>query len=118
MELQQQMRLKKYLIAFFVYSMAVQTVMLVASFYGENEIAWEENDIDKTMGLIISILIIQLIAIVGAYLTSYFSNKIGNIQTLLVINVIWVFICIFVFPEKWKLLSPTRGQFAASGRPF
>jgi len=96
-ELQGQLRLKKYLIAFFVYSMAVQTVMLVASFFGENEIAWAENGIDKTLGLIISILIIQLIAVAGAYLTSYVSEKIGNIKTLIVINFIWVGICVFAY---------------------
>ena len=96
-ELQGHFRLKKYLAAFFIYSMAVQTVMLVASFFGENEIAWSENGIDKTMGLIISILIIQLIAVAGAYLTSFISNKIGNIQTLIVINIIWVLICVFAY---------------------
>jgi len=96
-ELQGQIRLKKYLIAFFVYSMAVQTVMLVASFFGENEIAWAEYGIDKTLGLIISILIIQLIAIAGAYLTSYVSEKIGNIKTLIIINFIWVGICLFAY---------------------
>ncbi len=96
-ELQGQVRLKKYLIAFFVYSMAVQTVMLVASFFGENEIAWSEHGIDKTLGLIISILIIQLIAVAGAYLTSYVSNKIGNINTLIIINCIWVGICVFAY---------------------
>lgn len=96
-ELQGHIRLKKYLIAFFVYSMAVQTVMLVASFFGENEIAWSEYGIDKTLGLIISILIIQLIAVAGAYLTSYVSNKIGNINTLIIINFIWVAICVFAY---------------------
>lgn len=96
-ELQGQLRLKKYLIAFFVYSMAVQTVMLIASFFGEREIAWSTYEIDKTLGLIISILIIQLIAIVGAYLTSYASNIIGNIRTLIIINFIWVGICVFAY---------------------
>lgn len=96
-ELQGQLRLKKYLIAFFVYSMAVQTVMLIAAFFGENEIAWEANGINKELGLISSILIIQLIAVAGAYLTSYVSTKIGNIKTLIIINVIWVAICVFAY---------------------
>jgi len=96
-ELQGHLRLKKYLIAFFVYSMAVQTVMLVASFFGEKEIAWAEHGIDKTLGLIISILIIQLIAVVGAFLTSYVSKKLGNIKTLILINFIWVAICVFAY---------------------
>ncbi len=96
-QLNKQVKLKKYLFAFFIYSMAVQTVMLVASFFGENEIAWESNGIDKTMGLIISILIIQLIAVLGAYLTSFVSEKIGNIKTLILINFIWVLICVFAY---------------------
>ena len=96
-ELQTQLQLKIYLGAFFVYSMAVQTVMLVASFFGENEIAWEDNGIDKTLGLIISILIIQIIAVFGAFLTSYVSKKIGNITTLIIINIIWVLICVFAY---------------------
>ena len=49
--------------------MAVQTIMLVAVYFGEEEIAWG-NDDAKTLGLIVSILIIQLVAIVGAILTS------------------------------------------------
>lgn len=88
--------LKRYLIAFFVYSMAVQTVMLVAVYFGEQEINWE-NDGKKTMGLIISILVIQLVAVLGAVLTSRASNKFGNINTLIVINAIWAVICVFAY---------------------
>lgn len=96
-QLHHQIRLKKYLGAFFVYSMAVQTVMLVAAFFGENEIEWEKHGIDKTMGLIISILLIQLIAVLGAYLTSKLSGKIGNVKALIVINCIWVAICVYAY---------------------
>lgn len=88
--------LKRYLIAFFVYSMAVQTVMLVAVYFGEQEINWEDDG-QKTMGLIISILVIQLVAVLGAVITSRASNKYGNIQTLIVIVVIWAVICIFAY---------------------
>ncbi len=88
--------LKKYLSAFFVYSMAVQTVMLVATYFGEQEIAWGDDE-KKTIGLISSILIIQLVAVVGAVLTSRSSEKFGNIPTLIVINTIWVGICIVAF---------------------
>lgn len=88
--------LKSYLIAFFVYSMAVQTVILIATYFGEKEIAWE-NDSQKTMGLIVSILVINLVAILGAILTSKASNKFGNIPTLIVINAIWVVICICAY---------------------
>ena len=88
--------LKRYLTAFFVYSMAVQTVMLVATYFGEQEIDWGGTD-KKTLGLISSILIIQLVAIVGAQLTSIASRKFGNIPTLIVINGIWAVICIIAF---------------------
>lgn len=88
--------LKRYLVAFFVYSMAVQTVMLVATYFGEQEIAWAD-DSQKTTGLIISILVIQLIAVLGAVLTSRASEKFGNISVLIVINVIWVAICIVAY---------------------
>ena len=88
--------LKKFLFAFFVYSMAVQTVMLVATYFGEQEINWE-NPEQKTSGLIISILVIQLVAVFGAILTSKLASKFGNIKTLIVINSIWIFICIGAF---------------------
>lgn len=89
-------RLKNYLKAFFVYSMAVQTVMLVATYFGEKEINWGGDD-EKTIGLIVSILIIQLVAVGGAIITSRCSNKYGNIPTLIVINFIWVFLCVYAF---------------------
>lgn len=89
-------QLFRYLTAFFVYSMAVQTVMLVATYFGEQEIAWENNS-QKITGLIISILVIQIVAIIGALLTSKASEKFGNINTLIVVNIIWAVICIWAY---------------------
>jgi len=83
--------------------MAVQTVMLVATYFGEQEIAWGGDD-NKTMGLIVSILIIQLVAVGGATLTSRASEKYGNIFVLISINIIWVFICVVAF----FIESPTQ----------
>ena len=74
-------QLKRYLGAFFVFSMALQTVMIVAAYFGEQEISWSGQE--KTMGLIISILLIQIIAIFGALLSSKLANKWGNIKTLI-----------------------------------
>ena len=84
--------LKKYLTGFFVYSMAVQTVMLVATYFGAQEISWSSSS-EKTTGLIICILVIQLVAILGAILTSRASKKYGNIPTLMTINVFWILLC-------------------------
>ena len=95
-QLEENILLKKYLRSFFVYSMAVQTVMLVATYFGEQEIKWADDN-GRTLGLIISILVIQIVAILGAFLTSYISEKIGNIKTLIIINSIWVVICVYAF---------------------
>jgi UMF1 family MFS transporter len=88
--------LKRYLGAFFVYSMAVQTVMLVATYFGAEEIAWGDDGAKQT-GLIVSILLIQLIAVAGAIITSKLSAKFGNIKVLIGINIIWVAICVCAF---------------------
>ena len=91
-QLFENLSLKSYLTAFFVYSMAVQTVMLIATYFGEKEISWE-SDTQKKTGLITSILLIQLVAVLGAFLTSKAANKFGNIRTLIFINSIWMIIC-------------------------
>jgi UMF1 family MFS transporter len=95
-QLKENLRLKRYLVAFFVFSMAVQTIMLVAVYFGEEEIAWGGSDA-KTQGLITSILVIQLVAIVGAMLTSRASSKFGNIKTLIVVNFIWMGLCFYAY---------------------
>lgn len=94
--LKENISLKRYLSSFFVYSMAVQTVMLVATYFGAQEIAWSSKA-ESTTGLIICILIIQLVAVLGAFLTSRTSAKFGNIPTLIVINCIWAVICGLAF---------------------
>jgi len=98
-ELKKDLRLKRYLEAFFVFSMAVQTIMLVAVYFGEQEIDWGNND-QKTQGLIISILVIQLVAILGATMTSRASNKFGNVRTLIVVNAIWMCLCVYAYFMK------------------
>ena len=87
--------LKRYLGAFFVYSMAVQTIMLIATYFGIEELDWGTTD--STTGLIVSILLIQIVAILGAFVTSRCSAHYGNINTLIVLNLIWIFICIFAY---------------------
>lgn len=101
--------LKRYLYAFFVFSMAVQTIMLVAVYFGEEEIAWE-SDAVKTTGLIVSILVIQLVAVIGAILTSRASTKFGNIKTLIVVNFIWMGLCFYAYFMK----TPVQFYVAAS----
>ena len=108
-QLTQNLRLKRYLTAFFVFSMAVQTIMLVAVYFGEEEIAWG-TDGEKTTGLITSILVIQLVAILGAILTSKASSKFGNIKTLIFVNFVWMALCFYAYFME----TPTQFYIAAA----
>lgn len=79
--------LKRYLGAFFFYNMGVQTVMLAATLYGKSELNI------PTTNLIIAILIIQLVAIPGAYLIAKLSDKLGNFQALMITVALWMVMC-------------------------
>ena len=92
---------KKFLIAFFTFSCALQTIILIATYFGEQEILWGENE--KFLGLILSMLIIQLIAIFGAWLTARVSEKIGNIRTLIILNLIWFILCLVAYFVKYPI---------------
>ncbi len=94
--LKQNQDLKRYLSSFFVYSMAVQTVMLIATYFAAQEIKWSSEE-ESTTGLIICILLIQVVAILGAFLTSRASAKFGNIKTLIAINLFWTILCLFAY---------------------
>ncbi|WP_299113799.1 MFS transporter [uncultured Winogradskyella sp.] len=108
-QLKENLRLKRYLYAFFVFSMAVQTIMLVAVYFGEEEISWGSDEA-KTTGLIVSILVIQIVAILGAVLTSRASSKFGNIKTLIAVNFIWMALCFYAYFME----TPMQFYIAAS----
>lgn len=79
--------LKQFLTAFFLYSTGVQTIILLAGLYGKKELGIDTNK------LIITILLIQVVAIFGAFLFSRISEKIGNIKALKLTIAIWGLIC-------------------------
>lgn len=83
--------LKTYLGAFFFYSMGVQTVMLAATIFGSKELKLETGQ------LITTILIIQLVAIAGAYLMARLSGRYGNLKVLLGVVFIWIGVCIYAY---------------------
>jgi UMF1 family MFS transporter len=97
-ELKPNKKLTAFLLAFFVYSMGVQTVMLVATHFGSDEIHMESGQ------LITTILIIQFVAMAGSYLFSFLSRLKGNLFTLKVATLIWAAICLgtycFVYTPK------------------
>ena len=86
--------LKRYLLSFFFYNMGVQTVMLAATLYGKSELQI------PTTNLIVSILLIQFVAIPGAYLISKLSDKVGNFKALMFCVVFWMLLCVggFLLP--------------------
>lgn len=83
--------LKRFLRGFFFYSMGVQTVMLAATLYGS-----ELLKLDDTK-LIITIVVIQLVAIVGATWMSRLSARYGNIRVLMGVVFFWVIICVSAY---------------------
>lgn len=83
--------LKRYLSAFFFYSMGVQTVMLAATLFGSQELGL------KATQLIGCILVIQLVAIGGAQMMAWLSGKFGNIKVLSFVVLVWIFICVMAY---------------------
>ncbi len=83
--------LKWFLVAFFCYSMGVQTVMLAATLFGSQMLGLPD---DK---LIITVVLIQLVAIPGAMLMSFLSGKFGNIWVLMGVVSFWILVCLSAY---------------------
>jgi MFS transporter, UMF1 family len=89
--------LKWFLVAFFFYSMGVQTVMLAATLFGSQVLGLPA---DK---LIITVVLIQLVAIPGAMLMSYISGKLGNLPVLMGVVLFWILVCVAAYEVAiWK----------------
>ena len=89
--LKQYVQLKYFLTAFFFLSVGVQTIILMAGIFGSKELGL------PTLNLILTILIVQIVAIFGAYLFSRLSEKIGNMGTLKITLFIWGIVCFIAF---------------------
>lgn len=94
-------RLRRFLMAFFVFNMGVQTVMYLAVTYAKQEIKEPDGSPIPDSGLIISILVIQLVAALGAMAFVRLSRRFGNIAALIIGLVIWSAICI----AAWRIES-------------
>ena len=80
-------RARTFLLSFFFYIMGVQTVMFMASSFGNKEI--HMGDIE----LVITILILEYIGIGGAFLFAWISRQVGNIKALILAVSVWILIC-------------------------
>ncbi len=79
--------IKTFLPAYFFYSMGIQTLLIVAAAFGEKVLNLGASK------LIASILLIQIVAIGGAYIMSVAAKRFGNIKVLLVVVFFWIMIC-------------------------
>jgi len=90
-EIRKQPVLKNYLRGFFFYSMGVQTVMLAATLFGSKLLQLADTK------LIITVVIIQLVAIPGAIGVSRLSEKFGNLRVLTGLIIFWILICVAAY---------------------
>ncbi|MCF8246210.1 MAG: MFS transporter [Saprospiraceae bacterium] len=84
-------QLRTFLLSFFFYIMGVQTVMFMAASFGEKEVHLTVTQ------LIVTILLLQFLGILGAFIFSWVSKKLGNFKALTIAIVIWIFICLGAF---------------------
>jgi len=100
--------IKRYLIAFFFYNSGVQTVMLLAATFGEKALSLPAEN------LIMTVLLIQLVAIGGAYLFARVSERKGNRFSLIVMVLIWIVICFDAYilqtPVEFYILAFVVGM--------
>ncbi len=115
LEFTKQKQTLRYLLAFFVFNTGIQTVMLLAAMFGEKEINWpiDAQGNKDTTGLIISIIVIQIIAIGGATAMSRLSKKYGNVRVLQFSLLLWVLAASFAYfitePKEFYVLAALVG---------
>jgi UMF1 family MFS transporter len=101
--------LKRFLRAFFFYSMGVQTVMLAATQFGSKVLELPDDR------LIITVVLIQLVAIAGAILMSRLSGRFGNLVVLMGVVLVWVFICLAAYATVTIKENGGSAEFAFYG---
>jgi UMF1 family MFS transporter len=86
-----QQDLKRFLLAFFFYNMGVQTVMYLAALFGTDVLHLESGKLIQT------VLVIQLVGALGAWLFARISKVKGNKFSLLIMITIWIAICVAAY---------------------
>jgi UMF1 family MFS transporter len=104
-ELHRTRRLKRFLRAFFVLNMGIQTVMYLAVTFAKAEV--KQLAPDGTVApisdaaLITSILLIQVLAAIGAFLFVHLSRRFGNVQALMIGCTVWVLLVVAAYRVQW-----------------
>ena len=101
--------LKRFLRGFFFYSMGVQTVMLASTLFGSKLLGLDDTK------LIVTVVLIQLVAIVGAVAMSRLSARYGNLRVLMGVVVFWILICVAAYTtaQRAEALKPFKEKIAA-----
>ncbi len=112
--------LKQFLIGFFFLSMGVQTIILLASLFGEKEVKMESTE------LILVIIIVQIVGMLGAWIFSKISQWKGTQVSILIALFLWFFLCFraYFVQEKYSffalagLLGLIMGGIQSQSRSF
>lgn len=89
--LQGEPNIRRFLLAFLCLSAGVQTALYLAATFAEKELHFETSE------LVLTILILQIVAVGGALLFAKVSEWRGNKFTLLFILIIWIITCVFAY---------------------
>jgi UMF1 family MFS transporter len=113
-------RFTRFLLAFFIFSFSLQTVLYIASYFGVSEIEWSSSS-EQTSGLIISILLIQVVAIGGAYIFTKMAQKFGNILVLTFAIFLWGGVCLYAYfiksPIQFYMIASLVGLLMGGTQP-
>ena len=113
-------RFTRFLLAFFIFSFSLQTVLYIASYFGVSEIEWSSSS-EQTSGLIISILLIQIVAIGGAYFFTKLAQKYGNIMVLTFAIFLWGTVCLYAYfiksPIQFYMIAGLVGLLMGGTQP-
>ena len=101
--------LKYFLSSFFFYSVGMQTIFLMATLFGKSEINLAQNK------LIITLLLIQIEAIIGAMVFSRLSQKIGNKNVISITVFLWIVVCVWAYFLNKANLNVEYHFYAVAG---
>lgn len=99
--IKQDKNIKRFLASYFFYIAGVHTVIYLATLFADRELGFKDSE------LILTILLLQLVAVPGALFFAFVSRRKGNKFSLLIQLVIWMTICVgaYATTEKWHFFS-------------
>ena len=80
-----------FLVAFMLYNDGIETVILMATIYGTEELRLSSTT------LMVTLLLIQLVAVVGAFSFSKLSNRLGTKRAIMISLVVWSGVVIYAY---------------------